>query len=280
MKTIRNYIKKVYINVIVLRNRLIVKTRKNNDKKIGVIASLTSYPARYRELHYVIESILAQSVRPDAIYLYLDKGEIIDELPDNILALRKYGLRIEVRDEPLKPHKKYLYAVKEHPESIVITFDDDHLYPLNTIFTLYNGVLKHPHCVATNRAHQIFFYNDRPAAYELWTSNQVIDEPRNDLLATGVSACAYPPNSLNMKYLDPELILKNCLNADDIWLKFVEIISGTKVVVPSAKIWKKTVGLDSQNTTALMFDNVGSNKNDEYFQHCLELFNLDESDFQ
>ena len=72
---------------------------------------------------------------PDAIILYLDDD--VEELPDSLRKLEKYGLQIEWRPGRIKPHKKYYYAIKEHPDDIVVTVDDDVMYPAELIESLY-----------------------------------------------------------------------------------------------------------------------------------------------
>ena len=46
----------------------------------------------------------------------------------NCLDQQKRGLTIRFCED-LKAHKKYYYAFKEYPDDIVITVDDDVIYP-------------------------------------------------------------------------------------------------------------------------------------------------------
>lgn len=78
-----------------------------------IIVSLTSFPARFEKLHLVIRSLLVQTMPPDAIILYLDDDVVVEELPDSLRKLEKYGLQIEWRQGRIKPHKKYYYAMDQ-----------------------------------------------------------------------------------------------------------------------------------------------------------------------
>ena len=89
--------------------------------KIKIVVSLTSFGARFSELPKTLKSFLRQSVKPDAIIVWLDKNET---LTDEMLSMQKYGVRFVFKDECLKPHKKYLYALQDFSDSIVITVDD------------------------------------------------------------------------------------------------------------------------------------------------------------
>ena len=122
-----------------------------------IVVSLTSFPARFKFLHYSIKSIMNQSLKPDVILLVLTKEEIKDEseLPSSVLNLKKHGLKIFFADSNLKPHNKYLYAMRLYPESLLITVDDDNIYDKNLIQDLYKSFLKYPASVSAKRVHKI-----------------------------------------------------------------------------------------------------------------------------
>lgn len=51
-----------------------------------------------------------------------------------------------------------------------------------------------------------------------------------DLLATGVGGILYPPHCMDNRLFDIEKIQQLCLYGDDIWLKAMQLLSGTPVV--------------------------------------------------
>ena len=140
-------------------NRNLQLNTKPRDKKI--IVSLTSYPARFQDLHLVIKSIFTQTVLPDQIILYLDEGVEDSQIPNSLKDLESYGLSIIVGGADIKPHKKYYYAMKDNPESIIITVDDDNMYRPDTIEKLMNSYRKYPEAVSCLRAHRIIFDNNK-----------------------------------------------------------------------------------------------------------------------
>lgn len=95
--------------------------------------SLTSYGARLNAVHMAIRSLLMQSVRPSKVLLYLDESIQKDTLSDDLVDLEQYGLEIRMGYEDLGPHKKYLFAFQEFPDSLIITADDDLIYPADMV---------------------------------------------------------------------------------------------------------------------------------------------------
>lgn len=252
------------------------KPKSLNDEKrdIPIIVSLTSFPARFNELYLVIESIFRQSVLPDKILLYLDSGVQETSLPGSLLNLKKYGLSIIIGGENIKPHKKYYYAMKDNPNSIVITFDDDNLYRSDTIEKLMDSYKRFPDCVSCMRAHRIRFKDKRILPYNEWdiAYTGIIGEASTQLFATGVGGVLYPPHCMSEELFDLNHIKKLCLNADDIWLKYMQLQSHTKVVaVESSQRLANPLPVNTRMVNALALDNVGCNANDEYI-HNLEMF--------
>ena len=119
--------------------------------------SLTSYGARLNAVHMAIRSLLMQSVRPSKVLLYLDESIQRDTLSDDLLDLEQYGLEIRMGYEDLGPHKKYLFAFQEFPDSLIITADDDLIYPADMVESLLTAHEAVPYCVVARRCHLIGF---------------------------------------------------------------------------------------------------------------------------
>lgn len=109
-----------------------------------VILSMTTYPKRMETLPIVIESLLRQTVKPTKFQLWLAE----EQYPDKAALLRdmktytERGLEI-MFCEDLKSHKKYYYAMKDNPDAIVITVDDDIIYPESMLEKLLKTHQKH-----------------------------------------------------------------------------------------------------------------------------------------
>ena len=172
MKKIIKGIKKIYFiihdNLIYIIKKIkysCFKTKKplcksgNDKRKPRIIVSITSIPSRFDKLYMCLSNIGDQSVKPDKVILYL--GNNNKNLPKEIIELQNRGLTIEYRDDSkLRVHTKYFYAMKEYPNDIIVTFDDDILYNKNVLKNLYESYLKNPNCVSSMRIHKITVDND------------------------------------------------------------------------------------------------------------------------
>jgi hypothetical protein len=242
-----------------------------------IVVSLTSFPARFGTLHYAIKSILAQTLKPDVIFLCLTKEEIKDEsdLPSSVLSLKKYGLQIYFADENLKPHNKYFYARKLYPDSLLVTMDDDNMYDKNLISDLYNSYKIYPNAVSARRVHKITLDdNTNVLPYSKWHYEYKKErEPAFCLLATGVGGVLYPPGILPPETFKAEKIRELCLNADDIWLKFMELKNNIPVV------WVKgrrvhPLNIKSAQKVTLQKSNYHGNLNDKYINDLQNYYGI------
>lgn len=256
--------------------RLSKKKKSLNAEKrdVPIIASLTSFPARFDDLYLVIESIFRQSVLPDKILLYLDKDVQESSLPSSLIKLKNYGLSIIIGGEEIKPHKKYYYAMKDNPDSIIITFDDDNLYRADTIEKLINSYKHFPNCVSCMRAHRMRFEGKELMPYNDWdiVYTDMVEKASSELFATGVGGVLYPPHCMISELYNIDRIKDLCLNADDIWLKYIQLMSHTKVVAVESNRWlANPLPAKTRMVGALSVCNVAQNANDEYI-HRLEMF--------
>lgn len=112
-----------------------------------IVVSLTTIPSRTSLLGDVVESIMAQTVRPDEIALnipYMCLKEESGYRLDLSLPIKVYE---DNRD--WGPGMKLLPTLKREtdPETLVITVDDDIIYSPRTIETLLSGAEAKPDAV-------------------------------------------------------------------------------------------------------------------------------------
>lgn len=249
-----------------------LNTEENREKKI--IVSLTSYPPRFQNIYMCLKSLLLQTVKPDKIIVWFgcDTGE--NDLTDGMKKLQQYGIEFRYdHQNNLKPHKKYFYAMKEYPNDIVITVDDDAVYPSDTVASLMNSYHRHPNAVSARRVHKITFAPDgNVKPYSSWIKEYRKDRKENmDLIAVGVGGVLYPPHCLDKRAFEKNEIEKLCLGADDIWLKCMEILNGTKVVwVPCFFAHPPALGI----TTSLWQGNVAGEQNDRYLSNVVQKYKV------
>lgn len=240
----------------------------------GCIVSLTSYPARIGTIHETISSILSQSIVPEKIILWLAWEQFEHEkedLPSDLLRLEAYGLEILFCDD-LKPHKKYYYTMADYPDAIVITMDDDVIYPPDTVEKLRESYIRHPHAVSAMRVHRIGFTGGILDPYESWGFNDdsFYDNPSLLAMATGVGGVLYPPHCFSPEIFDKEGIYDTCLFGDDLWLKMNEIVNGIPTVLAAPS--RKLDYVDGTQETALWLDNKEAGKNDTQIRSINRLF--------
>jgi hypothetical protein len=247
-----------------------------------IVVSLTSFPARFKTLHLVIKSILCQTVKPDIIFLCLTKEEVKNEseLPSTLLELKKYGLEIFYSNENLKPHNKYLFAANQYPNSLLITIDDDNLYDKDLIRDLYASYLKNPSAISARRVHKIV-QDDKNVLlpYNMWYYEYKKErKPSYNLLATGVGGVLYPPGILPPETFDTDKIRELCLNADDIWLKFMQLRNNIPVVWVKGRRIHPYIIKRTQNIT-LQKSNYHNNINDLYITALQNYYDLQLTSF-
>jgi hypothetical protein len=184
--------------------------------------------------------------------------------------------------EDLKPHKKYVFALEEFPNSTIITADDDVIYPKDFIETLVSGHRRFPTSVVARRVHRILFLDDKtPTQYREWESEweEAKPRPRFSLMPTGVGGVLYPAHIFGAEVRDVEMIKRFALTADDIWLKVIEVKERIPVVyVPNAL--KHPYPIRDSQETALFHGNVGNGHNDLIFQNLLDHFDISASAFK
>ena len=202
-----------------------------------IIVSLTSFPKRIGTLTHTLETIYAQTRKADEIVLWLAEEQFPgkeQDLPEDLLQLVDEK-RLTVRwCEDLKGHKKFFYALQEYTEDVVVTIDDDLLYPKDMLETLYKSYLLHPNAVSTMRAHLIMVSEDgKVMPYKKWVHevDGCIHKPSMQVMTSGGAGDLYPPNLYRKEFFDRDVIMDICLWADNLWCKAMELASDVPVVL-------------------------------------------------
>ncbi|MDO4265796.1 MAG: glycosyltransferase [Eubacteriales bacterium] len=247
------------------------------NTKPQIIVSLTSYPARINYVATSIRSLMEQTMKADMIVLWLAEEQFPNlekDLPTQLLELKKQGLVIRWCDKDLKSHKKYYYAMLEYPDEIIITADDDLIYSPDSIETLYQSYLEFPNCVSALRCHlPIFTQDGRLENYKNWKMcySELIGIPSMTLFATSGGGTLYPPKCMHSELFNIDAMLACCPYADDIWMKFMQLMSETPTVMVRPDQPLKYVA-DSQKE-ALWHTNLNDGGNDLQIANILERYN-------
>ena len=263
----RSYWKLLYkVNKLILNLIYPITQKKKCETGISedgpVIVSLTTYPGRIDQVWKTISSLLNQTLKPKRVILWLAKEQFPDgQLPESVQRLTGRGLEIRYCED-LKSHKKYFEAMKQFPEEIIVTADDDILYPENHLEKLWKTHLKFPQDVICQWSHRIALDEQGEfLPYNDWPDNGR-EAPSLATLAVGCSGILYPPGAVVKEAFDQEKLKKYALAADDLWLKCMELLAGIKTVNCNQTILVY-YNVFSTRKSGLWVSNTGQQKNND-----------------
>jgi hypothetical protein len=252
-----------------------------------VIVSLTSYPARLPYLPICIKSLLNQTYKPDKIVLYLGEDTKSEDVPAKLWELCPFGLEIVFCPGNLKSYKKYLYAMQQYPEDIIITVDDDVIYNRRLIGSLMQSYARHPDAVSARVVSKIIGDEGQCLTYGYWRRQYAFvwrkkRKPSWQLMAVGVGGVLYPPASKRLmaeEVFDTDLIIAvcDCFN-DDVWLKIHQLRAGTPVaLVPGTMSF--AVIPHTQEMGLYKYQVDGVPYQDYYMERLQKYFEMDFADY-
>lgn len=263
-------------NVKLMRQKISDSCNKESiyNKTIPVIISLTSYPARINTVHQTIESLLKQNVIAEKIVLALGEDKFLNkegDLPESLLNLIPKGLEILwCKDE--RSFTKYIPALKKFPDRIIVTADDDILYPTDWLNRLYKSYLKKPNFIHCHRAHRVTFdKNKKLLPYNEWKLRISNTQPSYNNFLTGVGGVLYPPNVMYKDIFREDLYKKLCPLADDIWFWAMAVLNNTKINIIDDNI-SSLEYIDGTQENCLWRTNVGENHNDVQLKNVLDYY--------
>lgn len=231
------------------------------EKRIGdkeIVVSLTTYSKRIHDVYLVLESISQQTVLPNRVVLWLAEGEF-DTLPLSITSRTDFGLELRFCSD-IRSYKKIIPTIENYPNSVIITVDDDVLYPRDTIETLLKKHEKYPGAIIGNRAHEITYKGGKVRPYKKW-----IKETRSNnenIFLTGCGGVLYPPSSLHEDVLKKEIFTELCPYADDVWLFFMARLNNTEIINSQGRDFRDFIELSNNFSGGLNKINVDKGYND------------------
>lgn len=261
---------KVWLNIYYPLHCKFAKWNNVKSNANNVIVSLTTFPARIDSVWITIETLLRQTYKPEKLILWLADTQFssIEELPKKLKEQQKRGLEIRFCED-LRSHKKYYFSMRNYPNKIIITVDDDTFYPENLVEDLLNAHKKYPYAICCNIGHLITFDHDAVSPYKNWKSGADLSvEPTDLLVPIGCEGVLYPPGSLHADVFDKDKIRTLCPTADDLWLKSMATMKGTKSLKVNP-ISIDFVNLISAKKEALNKVNVNQNMNDKQLEKIL-----------
>ena len=255
--------KRVQDRVLVekVQNQQVAYRLNQKPRKEQVVVSLTSFGPRLATLDLPLKSIFRQRIKPDHLMIVLDDDPVCRAYANSHTELADAGVEFVFDSIGLKPHNKYYYAMQKYPDAVVITVDDDSIYRKDTVSSLLFWHKVFPKAICARRVHQMDYTTDgaiRPDE-DWYFERHLLRKPNDDYCATGVGGVLYPPHALPPETFDTEKIQELCLCADDIWLKYMELLGDVKVFwVPNS--YNEAVDVNgSQQISLCSTNNTGRN---------------------
>ena len=204
-------------------------SRRQHGLPGKLFVSLTSYPPRFATLHLTIRSLLDQSVRPDAILLWIAHDDIA-ALPDAVRAFESEGLLVRPCED-LRSFKKLVPAIEQFPDAYLASADDDLYYPPHWLAALVDSFDPARPVISCHRAHRVKWEEGKIAPYVSWAKD-VQDAsarmPSVDILPTTGAGALFFPGCFGNDVCDRALFQAICPEADDLWFYWMSRKAGSR----------------------------------------------------
>jgi hypothetical protein len=181
-----------------------------------VVLSLTSHAGRFSGLEECLKRFSNQILKPDLMVLNIAEDEEF-LLPHEVKNL-EMPFKFEINfTTDLGPGKKIIPTLRSHPDSIIITVDDDLEYPDALCLDLLGEHEKYPEAIICGRVNLPFFEGTFPVSYSKWNRGTSWTPKFLHMAGTG-GGTLFPPGSLHIDVLDEINYSKNCWSTDDLWI--------------------------------------------------------------
>lgn len=249
----------------------------NNEKRSPrLVVSLTSFPARIKYVPIVLKRMLTQTVKPDEIVLYLSKEQFPlfeKELPTELLEMKNYGIKIAWCEGDIKAYKKFIPALQQYSEDIIVIIDDDLIYPTDHLEKLVKAHEMFPDSIIASRVHEIKYdESGKIIPYSMWQKECCYDtyQIKQNWFFTGGAGTLLPPHVFKEEILNVAVIENLCPWADDIWLNIHAAIANASIVnIATNAILRR---IDGTQENRLEDINCFQNQNDVQLKNVMDYY--------
>ncbi len=241
-------------------------------REVLPIISLTSYPARISTIHLTIESLKQQNVNFKKIILYLSVEQFPNKeknLPDSLIKLIDDKFKICWLADDIRSYKKLIPALEQFPSDVIITADDDVIYPKDWVERLIRSYLVEPDCIHCLRGRNIKVSENIIEPYNKWRLIKYPLFPSFKVLPTGVGGCLYTKKLLDDDIFNKEVFTEYAANADDIWFWAMALKKGTKIKIATPTLLKPKIIAGTQETALW---NINVSANDKIIENMFTLY--------
>ena len=205
-------------------------------------------------------------------------------MPEQLLLLQRNGLQIAWCND-IRSYKKLIPALKQYPDALILTADDDLYYPNDWIERLFTAYRKHPYELNCLRAHRIKFSDGTIAPYKSWEICLNRETSAFTTFMTGVGGTIYSRELLYKDIFEEDLFTKLCPDGDDLWFWAMAVLNRTRIrhIVPPLNKLRYVEGTQDEELP-LWKKNVDRGGNDinmaRLIEHYPQLSQLVMSDAQ
>lgn len=229
--------------------------------------SLTSIKSRLESLPNTLRSLLNQSYSKFKVHLYLShEPYLLDEGVSNLpLDIEKL---VEENREKLcihftkniGPYRKLIPILWKFwgKDIVVVTADDDTIYPSHWLSTLYESYQQF-HCSVAFRGHRIVTSDGRFKPYRSWMRNKIIENPSKLILPTGKDGILYNTAMFPESVLDVQVAQRLAPTADDMWFRWNLALNDVPVFVVNTDYTDAFDESDYDTSLYLNFNKDGGN---------------------
>ena len=249
-----------------------VKKSGNGVKEsdADVIISLTTIPYRLPKLHFVIRSLLNQTVSFNKIILWINE-DLEFKVPNSLNKLQSDRFEIKF-SKSNSSHRKLVETLKIYPNKNIVTCDDVLMYPNDWLERLLMEHDKHPEAIVAHMCRTFTFDKNGLMPYRKWRS-EVLGESSDRTLAIGYGGVFYPPYSLHDDVLNESLYMKLAPKADDLWFKAMALKKGTSVFKSAQPNPQPTPIIFTQKYS-LKKENIGKDANREQWMNISDYYGM------
>ena len=247
--------------------------RPRHSLPAPLVVSLTTHRARFPLVHRTLACLLMQTVKADAIVLWVAE-ESVGDLPAETQSLAELGIEIRgTRD--VGPFTKLVPALTAFPDSYIVTADDDAYYDPEWLQSIVGTHDPEEEAILCRRAHRVRMSPDGSMApYRQWewdVQDPAARRSSTDLFPTGVGGVLYPPGSLGTQVCDISGFRALSPGNDDVWFYWMARMTGTA----ARKVGPRFAGISwpGSQASALARTNVGT-QNDQYLRAMTAHFGL------